>query len=155
MYCIIFGCDLLSPRWAILFFSKINYLIAILDIHMHGSDSPERLQGASRTSGGISRGRAQGNVFNFADAMDVRPYHRMAPRGRVYVYTSPLNPTSLNPDLMNPMASVKVTTSQTIAPILQQVTRKFSPVCSKYSLDNMLKYCFHLCGREQPTYLCS
>ena len=40
---------------------------------------------------------------------------------------------SLNPESMKPMAMVKVTTSLTIAPILQQVTCRFSPVCSKYT----------------------
>ena len=82
--------------------------------------------------------RAQGNVFNFADVTDVLkqeqgPSHGVAPRGRVYVYSSPLNPTSLDPERMKPMATIKVTTSQTIALVLQQVSCCFSPVCSKYT----------------------
>jgi hypothetical protein len=103
---------------------------------MHSPDSsPKRLQGASRISGGILRGRAQGNVFNFADATDVLgqgPRHGTASRGRVYVYSSSFNPTTLDPEQMKPMATVKVLTSETIAPMLQQVTRRFSPVRSKY-----------------------
>lgn len=124
----------------------IYYLIRILDTHMRSpNNSPKRLQGASRTTGGILRGRAHGNVFNFADARDVLdqdPQHVMASRGRVYIYTSPLNPTTLDPEQMKPMATVKVTTSQTITPMLQQVTRRFSPVRSKYSLNILLKFCF-------------
>lgn len=119
-----------------LIYLKIYYLIGILDIDMGSpDDSPKRLQGASRISGGTSRGHAQGNVFNLADAMDVLaqgPGHRMASRGKVYVYTSPLNPTTLVPEEMKPMATVKVVTSETIAPMLQQVSRRFSPVRSKY-----------------------
>ena len=105
---------------------------------MHSPDnSPKRLQGASRISGGILWGRAQGNVFNFADVTDILdqgPRQRMTSRGRVYVYTSSSNPTTLDPELMKLMATVKVTTSQTIAPMLQQVTCRFSPVHSKYTL---------------------
>jgi hypothetical protein len=96
----------------------------------------EPLQGASRTSGGISRGRAQGNVFNLADATDVSvqgPRQGMASKGRVFIYSSSSNPTTLDHELMKPMATVKVLTSQTIAPMLQQVTRRFSPVRSKYT----------------------
>ena len=112
---------------------------------MHSpDDSPKNLQGASRTSSGILCGRAQGNVFNFADVTDVLkqgPSHGVAPRGRVYVYSSPLNPTSLDPERMKPMATVKVTTSQTIAPMLQQVSHRFSPVRSKYT-TLYLENCF-------------
>ena len=102
---------------------------------MHSpDDSPKNLQGASRTSGSILLDCTQGNVFNFADVTDVLkqgPSHGVAPRGRVYVYSSPLNPTSLDPERMKPMATVKVTTSQTIAPtMLQQVSHRFSPVRS-------------------------
>ena len=105
----------------------------MLDIRMH---SPE-LQGASRISGGILRGRAHGNVFNFADVTDVLkqdPDYRMASKGKVYIYSSSSNPTALSPEMMKPMATVKVITSETIAPMLQQVTHRFSPVRSKYSL---------------------
>ena len=107
---------------------------------MHSPDnSPKQLQGASRVSGGILRGRAHGNVFNFADAKDILDQQEgsrqgMASRGRVYIYSSSLNPTTLDPELMKPMATVKVVTLQTIALMLQQVTRRFSPVRSNYSL---------------------
>jgi hypothetical protein len=124
---------------------KIYYLIRILDIQMHSPDnSPKRLQGASRTTGGVLRGRAYGNVFNFADARDILdqgPQHGMASRGRVYIYVSPLNPTTLDPEQMKPMATVKVTTSPTVTPMLQQVTRRFSPVRSTYTFI-LLRFCF-------------
>jgi hypothetical protein len=110
---------------------------------MHSPDTTKHLQGASRTSGGVSRGRALGNIFNFADVKEVltqHPNHGTVSKGRVYVYLSSSNPTSLNPETMNPMATVKVTTSPTIAPILQQVTRRFSPVRSKYTSFIMLEY---------------
>ena len=113
---------------------------------MHSPDNIlKQLQGASCTTGGILCGRAHGNVFNFADARDVLdqgPQQGMALRGCVYIYTSPLNPTTLDPEQMKPMATVKVTTSQSIAPMLQQVTHQFSPVRSKYTLNIMLKFFF-------------
>jgi hypothetical protein len=98
------------------------------DIRMHSPEtSPKRyLQGASRTSGGIVRGHAHGNVFNFADIADgleQGPGLGMASKGRVYIYSSPLNPTTLDIKTMKPMATVKVSASQTIAPMLRQVTR--------------------------------
>ena len=116
---------------------------------MHSPDnSPKRLQGASHMTGGILRGRAYGNVFNFADTMDVLDQNRnqgMASRGRVYIYTSPLDLTVLDPKQMKPMATVKVTTSQTLAPMLQQVTRRFSPVRSKYTLKYYVEVILSLC----------
>jgi hypothetical protein len=36
-----------------------------------GSETKDDLQGASRTTGGVLRGRAKGNVYNMADAMEV------------------------------------------------------------------------------------
>jgi len=111
--------------------------------------SPEPLQGASRISGGISRGHAQGNVFNLADATDVLdhqgPSLGTASKGRVYIYSSSSNPTTLDPELMKLMATVKVLVSQTIAPMLQQVTRRFSPVRSKYTLKYYVKVILSLC----------
>ena len=111
------------------------------DVHMHSVDdihdnSPKNLQGASQTSGGILHGRAQGNIFNLADVKDVLeqgPGHGVALRGRVYVFSSPLNPTTLDPEVMKPMATIKVVTLETIAPMLQQVSCQFSPVHSKYT----------------------
>lgn len=104
---------------------------------MHSPDSsPKQLQGASRTSGGTSCGHVHGNVFNFTDVRKVLkedPGPGITLKGKVYIYTSSSNPMSLNPESMKPMAMVKVTTSLTIAPILQQVTCRFSPVCSKYT----------------------
>ena len=103
------------------------------DIH---DNSPKNLQGASRTSGGILHGRVQGNIFNLADVKDVLeqgPGHGVALRGRVYVFSSPLNPTTLDPEVMKPMATIKVVTSKTIVPMLQHVSRRFSPVRSKYT----------------------
>ena len=101
---------------------------------MHSPD--DKLQGASRTSGGILRGRAQGNVFNLADVKYVLEQGHgleMGSRGRVYIYSSSLNPTTLDPEEMKPMTTVKVMTSQTIAPLLKQVTRRYSPIRSKYA----------------------
>ena len=122
-------------------------LSELVDIHMHSPDSnSKQLQGTSHTSGGTSHGHAHWNVFNFADVTEVLkedPGPGITLKGEVYIYTSSsnlmsLNPKSMkpmNPESMKPMAMVKVTTSSTIAPILQQVTHLFAVNILHYMLE--------------------
>ena len=54
------------------------------------------LQGASRTTGGVLRGRAHGNIFNHADPGDVMT--GLGPRkGKVHIYI-PKGPTPHKPE---------------------------------------------------------
>jgi hypothetical protein len=89
------------------------------------SGSPEHnLQGASRITGGILRGRADGNVFNFADA-NVIADKKTPIMGKIHLYTSPVNPTTTPPTMSLNHAVVPA-----LAPILSDLAERFSPVRS-------------------------
>jgi hypothetical protein len=82
------------------------------------------LQGASRMTGGVLRGRAQGNIYNNADSA---PDIYTAPRkGRVFIYQSPRDPKTTKPD-----ASVMSEVTPQLKPVLKTLARRFSPVSSK------------------------
>jgi hypothetical protein len=94
-----------------------------IDVRM-ASPPPIDSNGASRTTGGILRGRAQGNVFNHADGVD-QIY--VGPRmGKVFVYQSPRVPDSKNSE-----TSIKCEVTPQIKPVLKALARRFSPVSSK------------------------
>jgi len=101
----------------------------VLDVHMASppatpSASRDALQGASRMTGGILRGRALGNVFNHADGEDEI---QVVPRkGKVFIYQSPQDPMAHKPD----MSIVSEVTPQ-LKPILKTLARKYSPVRSE------------------------
>jgi hypothetical protein len=87
--------------------------------------------GSSRTTGGILRGRAQGNVFNHADGPD-QVY--VAPRkGKVYVYQSPRIPDATNSD-----TSITCEVTPQLKPVLKALSRRFSPVSSKLYIYNKI-----------------
>ena len=106
--------------------------VLCLDIHMqsppHLNRSPTiDLQGASHVTGGILRGRAQGNVFNNAD-VDLADYgleHRI---GRVQVYTAYADPTLVKPDM-----ELKHEVTPKLTKVLRVLSRKYSPVRSMVS----------------------
>ena len=57
--------------------------------------------GSSRSTGGVFRGHAQGNMFNMADANDVwndiNSYdNKPAEKGKIYIYISDLNPIQIS-----------------------------------------------------------
>ena len=81
------------------------------------------MQGASRTTGGVLRGQAQGNVFNHADGSDV---FDMGPRrGKVHVYTSLRDPALHKPDM-----TLAAEVTSTLKPVLKALARSYSPVHS-------------------------
>jgi hypothetical protein len=82
------------------------------------------LQGASRTTGGVMRHRAAGNVFNFADG-DALSDERTPVTGKLHLYTSPVNPMTNQPTMSLNHAVVPA-----LAPILSDLAERFSPVCS-------------------------
>lgn len=96
--------------------------------------SPARdLGGASRTSGGILRGRALGNVFNLTDTDSPTI---VEPRtGKVNIYESFVDPTTSNPDFV-----LKTNVVPQLTPILKVLGRKYSPVRSKYYILFVLLY---------------
>jgi hypothetical protein len=105
-----------------------SYLVnLVIDVHMVSPPvSPPRdiLQGASRTTGGVLRGRALGNVFNHADDKD-NIY--VGPRkGKVLVYQSPKDPMDHKPDM-----SITLEVAPRLKPVLKSIARKYSPVRSE------------------------
>jgi len=83
------------------------------------------LQGSSRTTGGIFRGRALGSAFNFADAdrMDLDPVN-YTKTGKVLLYTS-------RDHGARPAMTISHDTVGDLPPVLEKLARKFSPIRSK------------------------
>jgi hypothetical protein len=88
------------------------------------------LQGSSRVTGGILRGRAHGNVFNNADADYMAGYgHGLECRmGRVQVYTMHADPSIVKPDM-----ELKHEVTPKLTKVLKVLARKYSPVRSMVS----------------------
>ena len=84
------------------------------------------LVGASRTYGGMIRGRALGNVFNHADAEDITKSMLGPQIGRVQIFTMHADPTTTTPHMV-----LKHELSPRIGPVLKAFRRKYSPVRSK------------------------
>jgi hypothetical protein len=83
------------------------------------------LQGASRITGGVLRGRALGNVFNNADADPISGYGLEPRMGRVQVYFAHADPTIAKPNMeLNHEVTPKLTK------VLKLLARKYSPVRS-------------------------
>lgn len=91
------------------------------------------LQGASRISGGVIRGRALGNVFNLGDASDLQMDldFMLAVLGKVYIYDSASDVANLDPTKVKPQWVLKADVSRTIMPILTKLGRKYSPIRSE------------------------
>ena len=83
------------------------------------------LQGASSVTGGVLRGRAQGNVYNMADHMEATDFAKRV-TGRVHVFRLHGNPENMEPYLM-----VKTEVTNTLGPILEKLGVQYSPVRSK------------------------
>lgn len=88
------------------------------------------LHGSSRTTGGISRGRAYGNHPNAADLADPRNNPDIPVQGTVRIYFSAANPSVLSPENMAVSTTVHcdVKKNGDITPILRKVGCKYSPV---------------------------
>ena len=98
------------------------------DIEMH-SPSSHDLQGASRITGGTARGRAHGNVFNFADEADVfgREDDAVAKKGKVLLYTE-----MGDPEKMKPTMSLKHPVILGLAPILIKLANWYTQIDSMF-----------------------
>jgi len=101
------------------------FLSIFLDVHMTSPPtSPSRnLQGASRTTGGFSRGRAMGNTFNYADASDIQMDLDLALSipAKVYLYESLNNSSQVDPTKVKPHRILKIDVSNTLAPVLTKL----------------------------------
>jgi hypothetical protein len=87
--------------------------------------------GSSRSWGATSRGRSHGNVHNIGDNPGQPDIHDPLPCGRVNLSIVNQRPTTLTID--NASSVIKVTTScyRSASPLLQQISRSYSPVRSK------------------------
>ena len=91
------------------------------------------LQGASRVTGGILRGQAQGNVFNNADA-DLMPVPGLEHRiGRVQVYTAHADPNIVKADM-----ELTHEVIPKLTPVLKTLACKYSPVRSMVSGSSLI-----------------
>lgn len=84
------------------------------------------LQGASRTTGGFSRGRALGNTFNHADFSDVLDTAETR-KGKVFIYT-----TRSDPPAPKPFMVYKHDVVPQLGSILKALARDFSPPRSRF-----------------------
>jgi hypothetical protein len=92
----------------------------------------QNLQGASRITGGSTRGKATGNVFNLADA--VNEFEMTLPRtGKVHLYTSLVNPAEVKPPRV-----VKIDVKFSMAPILKAIAAKWAPIESNCNYHLMI-----------------
>ncbi|KAF8804897.1 hypothetical protein BYT27DRAFT_7029297, partial [Phlegmacium glaucopus] len=92
---------------------------------------PLLLEGASRTSGGILRGKAFGNVFNHVDTPNAFEASLGPVKGKVLVYISHTNPSDFDFQQSRPTCHFQHEVTPTVGPILKTIGRRFSPV-SKY-----------------------
>ena len=83
------------------------------------------LQGASRMTGGILRGRALGNVFILADATTTVE-NQESVIGKVHVYV-----THGDPHTSRPFMTMKHEVTTNLAPVLEDLAVIYSPIRSK------------------------
>jgi len=79
--------------------------------------------------GGISRGNAVGNVYNWGDAGTTEPpvSHQ---RGSVFLYLSSENPTSIIPSQSLPAMKTSITVFNSTKPLFEALAKKFPEVAS-------------------------
>ncbi|KAG6914447.1 hypothetical protein DXG01_017230, partial [Tephrocybe rancida] len=90
--------------------------------------SPVQLQGASRISGGIFRGRAVGNVFNYADLKDLQSTALGPVKGKVHLFVSNNDPAMLLPSGTSPSMTFKQEVLSSLSPILKKMAQSYPPI---------------------------
>jgi hypothetical protein len=85
--------------------------------------TPSQLQGASCTTGGVIRGWAYGNVFNFADSYDLGVDHAAPVVGKVHLYDLRIDPMHTKPK-----AAFKLQVTTSLGTVLSKLAEKDSPV---------------------------
>jgi hypothetical protein len=93
--------------------------------------------GSSRSTGGVFRGRAQGNTFNMADANevwdDINIYtSNQVEKGKIYFYISDLNPPEVDTTQPSFTATIyDINKCQTIQQVVERGSRDYSPIRRK------------------------
>ena len=123
--------------------TKIITLLIYIDIVMHSPPISPPKYGASRTTGGVFRGRAVGNILNAADysGHDKQDYIGPVP-GQILLYVSQADPAGLVPESLEAYARLPYDYSPKtpIAPVLEKIAQKYSPVRSMH-----LSFIFNSC----------
>lgn len=97
--------------------------------------SPGReLRGASRITGGIFRGRAQGNVFNIADIDDMHDESLGPVKGNVHLFISPADPASVKPGVLPTTMVFYRHVVPNLAPLLTGIGRLYDAIKGKIVL---------------------
>jgi hypothetical protein len=119
--------------------SCFQFSNCILDVPMASppTSPSHNLQGASRITGGVFRGRAYGNVFNLADSRDLEIAAASPVMGKVYLYDSCVDPAKTKP---KSAFKLKVTTS--LGVVLSKLAEKDSPVRRKLLFNYSSGICF-------------
>jgi hypothetical protein len=102
---------------------------------MHSPPASPPMYGASRTAGGLFRGHAIGNALNAADYSnrDNQDYIGPVP-GQILLYVSQDDPACLVPESLTAYAHLQhdYSPKTPIAPVLEKIARKYSPVRSAH-----------------------
>jgi hypothetical protein len=98
--------------------------------------------GSSRTSGGLFRGRAHGNIPKHADLDTVNNEFKVPVKGEVHLYITDQYPRYVNFDLLRGESDLVVMANVTdsMAPILDMVVHKLSIIRRVYFLFVFLIY---------------
>lgn len=128
-------------------FSVFNNLYNIFIILEDDLDVDIDPQGSSRSSGGTLRGRSTGNTLNMADAFTDIDVEMLPAMGQVRFFFSAANPSTLKDvEHMNPSGSFNHSIVKTVAPILRQLVRRYSPADGQgmlyivYFLQSLFKF---------------
>ena len=93
--------------------------------------------GSSRSTQGIFRGGAAGNTFNMGDVKavwdDINKYNNYPDgepkKGKIYLYISELNPSTINVAQSDFVATVHDTSKcQTVQDVMRLGSRNYSPI---------------------------
>ena len=105
------------------------------DISMQSPvNTPPKLYGASRTSGGVFRGQAVGNSLNAADFLNPDNNNYIGPvQGQVNIYLSQDDSAQLSPDILTVYSRLPYdyASKTPIAPVLEKIAQRYSPVRSQ------------------------
>jgi hypothetical protein len=115
-----------------IFYIYLNLLFKLLlDVLM---DSPPAPEGASRSTGGILRGRAAGQGYNPVDDEDLHFSSSSIignVKGTILLYSSSIDPSQLDLKKMKPSMKFSVPINTHLAPVLQSAAEMFLPITSK------------------------
>ena len=90
-------------------------------------------EGSSRSTGGLLRGKAIGNVVNFANMQDIAAAEPIdtSVKGTVKVYTSDIEPSELDFANMKPITKVTIKINTNLGPVLAEVANRYPAIKSK------------------------